>query len=707
MRRVLSLRCLGGLMMLWVLAARVPAQALTPMPTEDPFLWLEELASPAAMHWVQAENAKTLDALEQDPSFEPLFAQAMQIAEATDRLPMPHLQGGLVYNLWQDAEHVRGVWRRTTLPDYAKASPHWQSVLDLDALADREQGNWFWHGAQCRQPDAVRCLISLSDGGEDAVVIREFDTGSGGFVEGGFTLPTGKQSVAWLDADTLLVAREWQPGTLTASGYPYVVKRLTRGQSLDQAVEVYRGSPTDVSVQPETLEDGEGHRVTLLMRGVSFFEQQFALMTPTGPVALALPAKSSVEALVAGRLVVSLNESWTVAGRVLPAGAVVSLALEALRADPSHLRPTLVYLPGPREAVDQVVATRGTLVVTGTANVRGRLSVFTPMPHGRWRRLKLPVPDMSSVSVVSAESTSDRVIVSVTGFLMPTLLGLADTRSGRFVRLKQLPAKFDATRHVVEQFEAVSTDGTRIPYFVVRPKDLHFDGSAPTILNAYGGFQIAETPVYSANTGKLWLERGGVFVLANIRGGGEFGPAWHEAGLKTHRQRIYDDFAAVARDLIARRITSPRHLGIQGGSNGGLLMGVEFCQHPELWHAVDIAVPLLDMLRFEHIAAGPSWVGEYGSVSNPEERDFLASISPYNNIKDGVSYPTPFVWTTTKDDRVGPQHARKFAAKLGAMGLPYYFYEVTEGGHAAGANLREQAHTRALEMAYFTRQLMP
>jgi len=674
---------------------------------EDPFLWLEEWSSPRVMEWVHAENAKTLGALEQDPSFQPLFDQALQIAEATDRLPTPTLLGGAVYNLWQDAEHVRGLWRRTTLSDYGTAAPRWQTVLDLDDLAAKQQANWFWHGVHCRQPDQTRCLISLSDGGEDAVTIREFDTAAGAFVEGGFVLPKGKQNVAWLDADTLLVAREWEPGTLTASGYPYVVKRLKRGDSLDQAVEVYRGVPADVSVQPETLEDGEGHRVTLLLRGISFFEQAFSLVTPDGPVALALPAKCAVEALVAGRLVVSLNEAWRADGHLFPAGAIVALNLDALTADPVHLRPTLVYAPGRRAAVDQVVATRGTLVVTSTENVRGRLGVFRPTPHGGWRHVNLPVPDMSTVSVVTSELASDRVIVSVTGFLMPTMLGLTDTRGGRLVRLKQLPEKFDASRHTVEQFEARSNDGTRIPYFVVRPKALRFDGTAPTILNAYGGFQISETPVYSPNTGKLWLERGGVFVLANIRGGGEFGPAWHEAGLKTHRQRIYDDFAAVARDLIERKITSPRHLGIQGGSNGGLLMGVEFCQHPELWHGVDIAVPLLDMLRFEQIAAGPSWVGEYGSVADPEERAFLASISPYNNVRSGVDYPRPLVWTTTKDDRVGPQHARKFAARLGALGVPYYFYEVTEGGHAAGANLREQAHTRALEMAYFTQQLWP
>jgi prolyl oligopeptidase len=328
------------------------------------------------------------------------------------------------------------------------------------------------------------------------------------------------------------------------------------------------------------------------------------------------------------------------------------------------------------------------------------------MPQGSWSHRALALPDDASIEIVDADAHSDRAFLSVAGFLMPSSLWLADAGSGELAEIKSLPPKFDAAPFVVEQWQATSKDGTRIPYFIVHRKDMMLNGQNPTILNAYGGFQISNTPFYSAIIGKLWLERGGVFVLANIRGGGEFGPAWHEAGLKTHRQRIYDDFAAVAQDLIARKVTSPRRLGIEGGSNGGLLMGVEFTQHPLFWNAVDMQVPLLDMLRFEKIAAGSSWVGEYGSVANSKERAFLASISPYNNLRPDVHYPEPFIWTTTKDDRVGPQHARKFAAKLSAMGVPYLFYEVIEGGHAAGASLQEKAHTAALEMTYFSSRLM-
>ena len=687
-------------------AARAAAAAAAGAGADDPFIWLEDVDGERAMQWVRAENLKSLGVLEQDPRFATLHAEALAIAEATDRLPTPAFLGGQIYNFWQDATHVRGIWRRTSLADYRNAEPRWQTVLDLDALTAAEGSNWFWSGADCERPSETRCLIHLSDGGEDAFTAREFDVASSQFVKDGFQLPKGKQSVAWLGADELLVARDFGPGTMTTSGYPFVVKRLRRGQPLAEAQEVYRGTPQDVAIELITLDDGSGHKASLILRAISTFEAEQYLVTTSGPVRLALPLKSQVDDLVAGRLLVTLRAAWKVNGALLSPGSLVAIDLAAASADPQHLAPVPVFVPGPRESLGEVVATRSSLVVTSYQNVRGRAAVFTPTADAGWSRRTLPLPDMASIVTVTADSRSEQAILNVTSFLTPSSYWLVDAASGDLDRVKQLPARFDAARSIVEQHEATSKDGTRIPYFVVRPRKLRRDGNNPAILDAYGGFQVSSTPYYSATIGKLWLERGGVFVLANIRGGGEFGPAWHEAGLKTHRQRIYDDFAAVARDLIARRITRPRRLGIEGGSNGGLLMGVEFNQHPSLWHAVDIQVPLLDMLRYEQIAAGASWNGEYGSVANPEERAFLASISPYHNLKAGVRYPLPFIWTTTRDDRVGPQHARKFAARLAALGIPYLYYEVIEGGHASGANLKERAHTAALEMTYFTRQLM-
>ncbi len=481
---------------------------------------------------------------------------------------------------------------------------------------------------------------------------------------------------------------------------------MRRGEALSAAREIFRGKREDVEVDVSSLEDGSGHKAILIQRAISFFETENYLLAPGGPVKLNLPLKVDIQELLAGRLLIKLNQAWTAGARRLPEGALVSIELRDALSDPRHLHPRLVYAPGPLETLAQAGATRSRLIVTIYRNVKGHAFGYAPSDDGGCRRRELALPDNASISVVAADWRSERAFLGVTGFLLPSSLWLLDAANGEPAKIKELPPKFDASDCVVDQLQATSRDGTRIPYFVVHRAAMKLDGENPTILHAYGGFQVSLTPSYSADIGKLWLERGGVYVLANIRGGGEFGPAWHEAGLKTHRQRIYDDFAAVAEDLIARKITSARRLGIQGGSNGGLLMGVEFTQHPSLWNAVDIQVPLLDMLRFEQIAAGSSWVGEYGSVVHPRERAFLASISPYDNLRRGVQYPQPFIWTTTKDDRVGPQHARKFAAKLAAMGIPYLFYEVIEGGHAAGANLMEQAHTRALEMTYFTEKLM-
>ena len=690
-------------------AAFVSAAHAQSSDQHDPYLWLEDAHGERAMSWVGAENAKTLNVLEKDARYPGLYADALKIAEAKDRIPAPRLIDGAVYNFWQDADQVRGVWRKTTLADYRTADPHWTTVLDLDALAKAENANWFIKGENCQQPAQTRCLLSLSDGGEDAVTIREFDLPTRSFVQGGFLLPHGKQREAWETADAVLVSREWAPGELTASGYPFVVKRLTRGQPLSAATEVFRGSASDggYGVSPLTLVDGAGHSVSLIDRPLSTFESEKYLVTGAGATRLALPLKSTPQELIDGRLIVSIDEDWAPSGGgVFKQGSLVALDLAALRADPAHLKPTLIYAPGARESFAEASATKDRLIVTTLDNVRGRAFVYTPTPGGGWSHAKLDLPDNVSLGIVDTDNHSDTAFLSVTGFLTPSTVSMLDARTGALAVVKSLPAKFDASRDEVQQFEATSKDGTKVPYFIVHPKGIALNGANPTILYAYGGFQVSETPTYSANIGKLWLERGGVYVLANIRGGGEFGPAWHEAGLKTKRQVIYDDFAAVARDLIAKKITSPRRLGIQGGSNGGLLMGVEFTERPDLWHAVDIQVPLLDMLRFEKIAAGTSWVGEYGSVSVPAERAFLEKISPYNNLRSGVAYPEPFVWTTTKDDRVGPQHARKFAAKLSAMGYPYMFYEVTEGGHGSGANLKEKAKTTALEMTYFTRKLM-
>ncbi len=689
-----------------------PSSPVNPPPasaTNDPLVWMEEPDSPKALEWVKAQNARSLALLQGDPRYEGLHRDALAIATATDRVPYPNfLRGDLLTNFWQDSTHVRGLWRTTTLASYRTATPDWQPLLDVDALAAAEQANWVFKGAETRWPDENRALLRLSDGGKDAVTVREFDLVERKFVPGGFQLPEGKQNAAWVDDDTIALGREWGPGTMTESGYPFIVKLLKRGEPLAAAREIFRGTVKDVGVFPMVLRDNATGRTWLaVQRNVSFFESEARLIRPEGTVKLNLPPKIDIAGVLGGRLVFTTLQDWTpvAGGPAFHQGALLSVGLEALAQNPAA-PVTVMFEPGPRGTISSVDLAHGRVVVSAYENVKGQALVFDPVPDGGWSRRTLALPGESSVDLVSVSDDSDRALFTVANFLTPATLWLADLAGGGTEVLKSAPARFDASRDVVEQFEAVSTDGTKIPYFVVRPKEFAYDGSHPTLLYGYGGFQVSLTPEYSGMNGKLWLERGGVYVLANIRGGGEFGPAWHEAGLKTRRQRIYDDFAAVGRDLIARRITSPRRLGIEGGSNGGLLVGVEFNQHPELWHAVVIQVPLLDMLRFDQIGAGASWVAEYGSPKDPAEAAFLRTISPYHNLRPGVQYPEPFFLTSTKDDRVGPGHARKMAAAMEAMGLPFLYYENTDGGHAASANLQEIAKRVSLEMTYLTRNLM-
>jgi len=694
-------------LLLGLVASVAPAMApAAPIPTADPYLWLEDVSSTRAMAWVGAHNAVSTHLLEADPRYAALYQQALAIAGAKDRIPAPSFIHREIYNFWQDPDHLRGIWRKTSLADYRSADPRWTTVLDIDALGKAEGKSWVLKGMDCFRPDERRCLVSLSDGGEDAVEVREFDLDAQKFVDGGFRLPRAKTVVAWEDADHLLVSTEWTPGDLTTSGYPYIVKRLARGQPLSSATEIYRGQKTDVSVSPSIVFDGHGHHLAYIVRGIDFFHSENLVLTPRGPEKLAMPQKANVADLVDGRVIITLDEAWPEAGPAFKPGAIADVDLAALTAAPGALKPRLVWSPGPREALDGVASTQDKLLVSTLDNVLGRASVYSPTTDG-WTKTELPLPKDLTIGFGAADSRSNAAFINASGFLTPSTLYLADAATGAFQAVKQLPPKFDASEDVVEQREATSSDGTKIPYFVVHRKDIKYDGTTPTLMTAYGGFQVSETPYYSGTTGKLWLEHGGAFVLANIRGGGEFGPAWHDAGIATKRQIIYDDFAAVAEDLIARKLTSPRRLGIEGGSNGGLLMGVEFTQHPELWNAVVIQVPLLDMIRISKIAAGASWQGEYGDVNaDPAVMAFWQKTSPYQHLKANVKYPEPFIFTTTKDDRVGPQHARKFAARMEEMHLPFLYYENTEGGHGAGADLKQAAHTTALTMTYLQRKLM-
>ncbi len=676
----------------------------------DKYTWLEDIHGDKSMEWVKAENARTAAVMEKQKPFAELDEAALKVLDSPDKLAFPQFRAGMVYNTWRDKDHVRGIVRRTTLNSYLSNDPKWETVIDYDALGKQDKQSWVGHGLDCMAPEEEHCMVALSASGEDAVTLREFNLKTGTFVEGGFVMPRGKQQVAWVDQDTLLIGRDWGPGTMSEAGYPITVRKWKRGTPLESAVEVYRGTTKDNGFgdDPAVLVDGQGHHMAVIVRNMTTFEHEWYLLLSSGPKKLSLPLKSSLEGLLDNQLLVSLDESWTPEGQTksIPQGAVVSLDLEAAKADPVHLKPTMLFAPTPQEFAQQVATTKNHVLLTTLEHVQGRAYVYTHGKDGRWTRSKLAVPDNESIGISTTSLLDDRFFLSETGFLTPSSVLLGDAADGSLKEGKTQKALFDSSHDVAEQLEATSKDGTKVPYFVVHRKDIPMDGSTPTLLTAYGGFEISSLPIYNPVMGKLWLERGGTYVLANIRGGGEFGPAWHDAGLKTHRQRIYDDFYAVAEDLITRKFTSREKLGIEGGSNGGLLMGVEFNQHPEMWKAVVIQVPLLDMLGYEHMSAGASWVGEYGSVSVPEERAFLASISPYNQLKPDVHYPEPLIFTTTADDRVGPVHARKFAAKMEEYHEPFYYDEITEGGHGAGADNRQAARTWAEQFTYLTMKLM-
>jgi prolyl oligopeptidase len=672
----------------------------------DNYAWLEDVNGARSMAWVKAENERTAKVWEADPRFAQFQAQALKVLESPERLAEPDLRASVIYNSWQDADHVKGILRKTTFADYQTAQPHWQTVIDYDALGKVDNEKWVDRGLNCLYPEDGLCLASLSAGGEDANTLREFDLKTGKFVAGGFVLPRSKQSANWVDKDTLLVARDWGKGSMTPSGYPFIVKLWKRGQPLDQAKEVFRGKESDEVVGGWTLNDAQGNHVSMIMRRVDFFTSETYLLTPDGAKMIGLPGKTRLYGLLDGQLIVALNEDWKASGQSYVQGTLISLDIKDLQKDPANLKPTVVFAPNSQEFMQDASVTKNHLLLTTLDHVQGRAYQFSRDKEGKWARRKFDVPDNLAVDIETTNTTDDTFFLSMRGFLTPSSLYLGDAATGELKVVKTLPAQFDASKDIVEQLEATSKDGTKVPYFVVHRKEMRYDGSNPTMMDAYGGFQLSSTPYYSSVGGKLWLERGGVFVLANIRGGGEFGPAWHEAGLKTHRQRIYDDFAAVGQDLFTRKITSPRRLGIIGGSNGGLLMGVEMTQHPEMWNAIVIQVPLLDMLGFEHIAAGASWVGEYGSIAVPEERKFLAGISPYNQLKPDATYPEPLIFTTTKDDRVGPVHARKFAARMEEYHKSFFYDEIVEGGHSNGADLKEQARTAAELYLYLTRKLM-
>ncbi len=672
----------------------------------DPNFWLEDVNGERALAWVRERNAGTVKDVGSGAEFKSLEADLLKIMDSDAKIPFVIKNGAHYYNFWRDAQHVRGLWRRTSLDEYRKAKPNWEPVLDLDALAQSENENWVFQGAAFLRHEYRRCLISLSRGGADATVTREFDAVDRAFVLGGFELPEAKGGAGWIDQDTVFVSTDFGPGSMTTSGYPRIVKRWKRGTPLTDATTVYEALESDL-LAGAFHDPTKGFERDFIVRNTSFFSSEMYLLAKDGSkrrIEVQDDADSSVNR---EWLLVKPRTPWTVGGKTYAAGSLLAARFDDFMEGQREL--VVLFAPTATTSLEGFNWTRHHLILDVLDDVKNRLYVLTPARDGTgidWpHEPLLGPPAIGTVAAWGVEpDTSDDIFMTVTDFLTPTTLNYGAI--GKPLKtLKTSPAFFDASGLKIGQHFTKSKDGTRIPYFQVSRKDLVLDGSHPTLLTGYGGFEVSQVPYYSGGVGRAWLTQGGVFVVANIRGGGEYGPQWHQAALKKNRPRAYEDFAAVAQDLVARNVTSVKHLGIEGGSNGGLLVGNMITLYPQLIGAAVCQVPLLDMKRYSHLLAGASWMDEYGDPDKPEEWEFLKTFSPYENVKAGMPYPPVLFMTSTRDDRVHPGHARKMAARMLGLGYDIHYFENIEGGHAGAADNKQAAHMWALAYTFLWQKL--
>ncbi len=700
MRKIIAVAALSAL------ASACGEKAPQEQAGDDPYLWLEAVEGEEALQWVRAQNERSLGELEADPRFEALYGEALSVLTSEARIALGSIHNGRVYNFWQDDEHVRGVWRRADTASYRAGSPAWETVIDFDALAEAEGENWIRGSTACLGPAYVHCMVEMSIGGKDAGVWREFNTETKSFVEGGFYLAEAKSGLSWIDADALLVGTDIGENALTDSGYPRTLRVWRRGTALEDAPVYFEGEKTDVAVWPYVDQSEDGAHV-FVSRSVSFFESEY-YYDKGELVRLPLPMNADLQGVLDGRAIFFLREDWTHDGADYPQGAVVAFDLSDGAVE------TVMTAAG-NQSIGSVRVGKSNIVVQYLDDVAGAAArVARDDESGVWTVAPIAMPANGVVSIVSAGGGTDDAMISFESLTTADSLYYVSA-DNQVEKVAQTPAFYDPTGIVVEQRFATSADGTKVPYFIMGRDSVLKQGNAPTIQYGYGGFLIPTLPVYysdaarpqhGALAGLMWIKRGGVLVLSNIRGGSEYGPGWHQAALKENRQRAFDDFIAIAEDLIATGVTSPQKLGAIGRSNGGLLMGAMLTQRPDLYAAIDIGVPLLDMKRYNKLLAGASWMGEYGNPDVPEEWAYISEYSPYQNLKAGEPYPKVLFYTSTKDDRVHPGHARKAAAKMADLGYDFYYYENIEGGHGGTANQDQLAHRTALEYAYFASMLM-
>ncbi|MFN7770789.1 MAG: prolyl oligopeptidase family serine peptidase [Planctomycetaceae bacterium] len=687
-----------------LMTVSTPLCAQSPEGKEDQFQWLEEVLGDQPLDWVKQQNGQSTGELSQSPRFQQFNDRILQILDSNAKIPMISKAGDWYYNFWRDAKNRRGLWRRTTLEKYRQATPEWETVLDLDELGKQEGENWVWKGATFLKPGYDRVLLSLSRGGADATVTREFDVAKRQFITDGFVLPEAKTRIGWRDRDSVFVGTDTGPGSLTDSGYPRTVREWQRGTPLSEAPIVYEGEAADVSVSG-TRSKQPGYERDWFSRAVTFWTSEVFLRRDGKLLKIEKPddAKFSSDREL---IFIELRTAWEVGGKKHPAGALLAANLEEFLKGERKF--DVLFEPTDRKSLDDYAFTRHHVLLNELDNVRSRLYVLT-RENGQWKREELPgAPRLSSVGVSPIDpDETDEYFMTVTDYLTPTSLFYGNLGNGPAEKLKENPQFFKTDGLSVAQYEAVSADGTRIPYFQVSRQPIALNGKNPTLLYGYGGFEISMTPTYQPNVGAAWLENGGVYVVANIRGGGEFGPKWHQAALKKNRHKAYEDFIAVGEDLVKRGVTAPQHLGTMGGSNGGLLMGNMLTRRPDLFGAIVCQVPLLDMRRFNKLLAGASWMAEYGNPDVPEEWEFIRTFSPYHNVDPKTEYPRTLFTTSTRDDRVHPGHARKMVALMKDQGHDVLYYENIEGGHGGAADNKQSAYMWSLAYTFLWNQLDP
>lgn len=656
---------------------------------------LEPIDSPAALDWASQWTAATTATLKEDA--EPLEAEFLEILDSEDRIPVVVRRGDFLYNFWRDREHPRGVWRRTReLPTTDEIS--WETLIDVDDLAREEEESWVWKGARVRSPEYDRALISLSRGGSDAVVIREFDLITGSFVaEQPFTLPEAKSDLSWVDRDHVLVGTDTGEESLTDSGYPVESRLWRRGQKISEAPVVIRGQKEDIAVGA-WADPTPGFERIFARRALDFYTAEHYFLDLEEGRSQRIEVPIDAEILVHREFLFVMPRT-DYAG--IPGGGLgVTLLADFLAGDQ---RLAKVFSPTASHSLQSVRFSKNFVLLGTLNNVASSIEAIAlsdlPLPgkEAEPSRTAIELPELVTASIAAtAPLDGDEVFILTSSFLIPSTLLRVDLETSPTPEVvRTSPAHFDTSGMETRQHWVESEDGTRIPYFISGRFE---ETPQPTLVTAYGGFEVSRVPYYSALTGKSWLERGGLWVLANIRGGGEFGPQWHSQAVKHNRHLVFEDYQAVLEDLVRRGYTTTKQLGIRGGSNGGLLTSQAVTAYPETFHAAVVQVPLTDMLRYHRWLAGASWMAEYGDPDDPADREVLESYSPLHNVVDHQQrpYPATLVTTSTRDDRVHPAHARLFARRLAEAHQPVDYVENQEGGHAGAADNKQIAHMEAL-----------